>query len=55
MPAQRARVEGRARVVDDRGIDALLEHKYGWQKRLVDRLNRRSGAAAFAAIEIVDV
>lgn len=49
------RLAGRARVVDDPGLDLLLEHKYGWQKRLVDRLNRRSrGAAAFAAIEIVD-
>jgi hypothetical protein len=42
--------------VADPGIDALLEHKYGWQKRLVDRLNRRGGATGtFAAIEIVDV
>jgi hypothetical protein len=41
--------------VDDPGLAALLEHKYGWQKRLVDRLNRKSrGTAAFAAIEIVD-
>ena len=49
------RVTGRARVVEDPGLDLLLEHKYGWQKRLVDRLNRRSsGTATFAAIEIVD-
>jgi PPOX class probable F420-dependent enzyme len=49
------RVAGRARVVEDPGIDTLLEHKYGWQKRLVDRLNRKSRAAgSFAAIEIVD-
>jgi hypothetical protein len=33
----------------------LLEHKYGWQKRLVDRLNRKSrGTTAFVAIEIAD-
>jgi uncharacterized protein len=50
-----ARVAGRARVVDDPGLDALLEHKYGWQKRLVDRLNRTNREkASFAAIEIVD-
>jgi PPOX class probable F420-dependent enzyme len=49
------RVAGQARVVPDPGIDALLRHKYGWQKRLLDRLNRRNGAgAAFATIEIVD-
>jgi PPOX class probable F420-dependent enzyme len=49
------RVMGKARVVDDPGIDALLERKYGWQKRLVDRLNRRNGGGgAFATIEIVD-
>ena len=46
---------GRARVVDDPGLDELLEQKYGWQKRLVDRLNRKSsGTGAFAAIEVVD-
>ena len=50
-----ARVAGRARIVDDPGLDTLLEHKYGWHKRLVDLLNRKSrGTATFAAIEIVD-
>ncbi len=50
------RVAGRARIVEDPGLDVLLEHKYGWQKRLVDRLNRKSrGTTAFAAVEIVDV
>jgi PPOX class probable F420-dependent enzyme len=48
------RIAGRARVVPDPGIDALLREKYGWQKRLVDRLNRRSEQGAFATIEIVD-
>jgi len=49
------RVKGRARVVDDPGLDLLLERKYGWQKRLVDRLNRKGReTGAFAAIEIVD-
>jgi len=44
-----------ARVVDDPGLDVLLEHTYGWQKRLVDRLNRKSrGTTAFVAIEIAD-
>src|SRR5262249_22630147 len=50
-----SRVAGRAKVVDDPGLDELLEHKYGWQKRFVDLLNRKSRAAgAVAAIEIVD-
>ena len=49
------RLAGRARVVDDPGLDLLLEHKYGWQKRLLDLFNRgSSGTGAFAAIEIVD-
>ena len=49
------RIAGRARIVADPGLDVLLEHKYGWQKRLVDRLNRRSASpSGFAAIEIVD-
>ena len=48
------RLAGLARVVPDPGIDALLRHKYGWQKRLLDRLNRRTESAAFATIEIVD-
>jgi hypothetical protein len=44
-----------ARVVDDPGLDVLLEHTYGWQKRLVDRLNRKSrGTTALVAIEIAD-
>jgi PPOX class probable F420-dependent enzyme len=48
------RIAARARIVPDPGIDYLLRHKYGWQKRLVDRLNRRGSPGAFATIEIVD-
>jgi uncharacterized protein len=48
-----ARVEGVARVIDDPGLGELLRRKYGWQKRLVDRLNRKSPPASWAAIEIV--
>jgi hypothetical protein len=40
--------------VPDPGIDALLRHKYGWRKRLLDRLNRRGNPGTFATIEIVD-
>lgn len=49
------RVEGRARVVDDVAlVDDLLREKYGWQKRALDVLNRRSSPDAWVAIEIVD-
>ena len=49
------RVEGRARVVDDAAlVEALLREKYGWQKRALDVLNRRSWPDAWVAIEIVD-
>ena len=48
------RLEGRARVVADPGIDRLLRRKYGWQKRAVDLLNRRGAATSWATIEIVD-
>jgi PPOX class probable F420-dependent enzyme len=50
-----ARIAAQARVVPDPGIDALLRHKYGWQKRLLDHVNRRGNAGAFATVEIVDV
>jgi PPOX class probable F420-dependent enzyme len=48
------RIPGKARVVPDPGVDDLLRHKYGWQKLVVDRLNRGKERAAFATIEIVD-
>jgi hypothetical protein len=48
------RIAGRAHVVPDPGIDELLRRKYGWQKRLVDRLSRRGDDGAFATIAIVD-
>ena len=48
------RIAGQARVVPDPGINDLLRHKYGWQKRLLDRLNRRAGSQGFVALEIVD-
>jgi uncharacterized protein len=34
------RIEGRASFVDDVDIHALVRRKYGWQKRLLERLNR---------------
>jgi PPOX class probable F420-dependent enzyme len=46
------RIEARARIVPDPGIDELLRQKYGWQKRLLDRLSRSGGG--FVTIEIVD-
>lgn len=49
-----ARLPGEARVVADPGVDRLLRRKYGWQKRVLDLVNRRSTAADWATIEIVD-
>jgi PPOX class probable F420-dependent enzyme len=46
------RLAGAARIVAEPAIDALLRRKYGWQKRLLDRLNR--GAGEWATIEIVE-
>ena len=48
------RIAGRARLVPDPGIDDLLRHKYGWQKRLLDRVSRRSDPQAFVTVEIAD-
>jgi uncharacterized protein len=48
------RVCGQARLIPDPGVNALLRRKYGWQKRAVDLLNRKSTPEAWAAIEIVD-
>ena len=47
------RFAGRARVVPDPGIDALLRRKYGWQKRALDLLNRNGDASTWATVEIV--
>jgi PPOX class probable F420-dependent enzyme len=47
------RIPGTARVVADPGIDQLLRRKYGWQKRVLDRINAR-GDTAWATIEISD-
>ncbi|HZS23753.1 MAG TPA: PPOX class F420-dependent oxidoreductase [Gaiellaceae bacterium] len=49
-----ARIAGRARIVADPGIGDLLVRKYGWQKRLVDRLNRGSSGSGSVVLEIVD-
>ena len=48
------RVAGRARLIPDPRIDDLLRGKYGWQKRVLDLLNRSSSAEGWATIEIVD-
>jgi hypothetical protein len=48
------RYQGRARVVDDLDVASLIRRKYGWQKRLLDVINRNSAAAAWVTIEIVD-
>jgi uncharacterized protein len=40
-----------ARLVPDPGTDALLRRKYGWQKRALDLLNRRS-RTDWATIEL---
>jgi PPOX class probable F420-dependent enzyme len=49
------RIVGKASVIPDPGVDDLLRRKYGWQKLVVDRLNRRNEpTSGFATIEIVD-
>lgn len=48
------RIPGRARLVEDPGVDRLLRRKYGWQKRVIDLLNRGVGTDAWTTIEIVD-
>ena len=48
------RIPGKARVVDDLGLNDLLRSKYRWQKRALDRLNRKSPANAWTAVEITD-
>lgn len=45
------RLPGRARLIADPGIDDLLRVKYGWQKRVLDRLNR-GGSGLWTTIEI---
>ena len=45
------RVAASARLVPDPGIDRLLRRKYGWQKRALDLLNRRS-ETDWATIEL---
>jgi PPOX class probable F420-dependent enzyme len=47
------RIPGQARVIADPGIDRLLRRKYGWQKRVLDRINGR-GDTTWATIEISD-
>jgi len=47
------RLPATARVIDHLRIDELLRQKYGWQKRALDRLNRRADAQ-WATIELRD-
>jgi PPOX class probable F420-dependent enzyme len=49
-----ARFEGRARFVDDVDVQRLLRKKYGWQKRLLDLVNRGASTGSWMTIEIVD-
>jgi hypothetical protein len=49
------RLPAQARVIPDPGVDGLLRRKYGWQKRALDLLNRRTDAGTWATIEISDV
>jgi uncharacterized protein len=34
------RLEGHARIVNDVNVQKLIRQKYGWQKRLLERLSR---------------
>jgi len=49
------RLDGRARLIPDPGIDRLLRRKYGWQKRALDLVNRGSKPESWSVIEIIDV
>jgi hypothetical protein len=46
------RIAGIAREIDDPGVEALLRRKYGWQKRVLDRLNGSPARGAWTTIEI---
>jgi uncharacterized protein len=48
------RHQGRARVIHDLDIEPLIRRKYGWQRRLLDLVNRNSVPASWVTIEIVD-
>jgi PPOX class probable F420-dependent enzyme len=48
------RLGGRARLIQDPGIDELLRRKYGWQKRALDLVNGDSTPESWSVIEIVD-
>ena len=48
------RLAGAARLVDGVDVEALLRRKYGWQKRLLDRVNGKSDPASRVTIEIRD-
>jgi hypothetical protein len=47
------RLDAVAREIPDPGIDDLLRRKYGWQKRLLDLVNRRNAPGAWATLELV--
>jgi hypothetical protein len=38
--------------VPDPGVDGLLRRKYGWQKRILDFLNRRTPRQPSTVLEI---
>lgn len=46
------RVPGRARVRTDLPVEHLLRAKYGWQKRILDLLNRGTTGDGWVTIEI---
>jgi uncharacterized protein len=48
------RIAGTARLVEAPALGELLRRKYGWQKRVLDLVNRKRPAEAWAAIEITD-
>lgn len=49
------RLEGRARVVDGVPVDELLREKYGWQKRVLDFMNRKGDPDSWVTVEIGDL
>lgn len=48
------RLEGHAQIIDDVDVQQLIREKYGWQKRLLERLNRGKPDTS-VTISIVDV
>jgi hypothetical protein len=48
------RIAAVARIVEEPRLDELVLAKYGWQKRLLNLVNRNRSSGLWVALEIVD-